>query len=120
MHKKAYLFVALIFISGAACSEQSATTTESYKAEAKALCDAFNPETWKVDTKSMNPSQMAEMLSNKITSAIHSDEMKKIYKSLSHDRSSSAYANYAKNVSALVGEPYSCDAMKDYFSVNFN
>lgn len=116
MHKKAYLFSVLIFISSAACSEQAAQTTATYKAEANALCDAFNPATWGVDLQSMNPAQKATMLTKKIQSAIHSEKMKKIYQSLIHDKSNTAYANYTENVSMLIGEPYTCDAIKDYFS----
>lgn len=119
MHKKAYIILVLVFISSAACSDQSSTSTESYKSEANALCDAYNPATWKVDFQKLSPSQKAEMLVEKIKSAIHSDKMKKIFQTLSHDRSESAYTNFTKSVSGLIGEPYKCDAMKDYFSVSF-
>jgi len=118
MRIKVYIFIALVFISGSACSEQTAQT--SYKAEANALCDAFNPETWGVDLQNMNPSQKAATLSKKIQSAIHSEQMKKIYQSLIHDAPNTAYTNYARNVSALIDEPYTCDSIKDYFSISFN
>lgn len=116
MYRKTYLYLVIVFISSPVFPGQ--VERAGYKVEANALCDAFNPDTWKVDLKSMNPSQLAKMLSEKIKSAIHSDKMKKIYLSLSHDRSKFAYTNYVKSVSSLVGEPYSCDAMKDYFSLS--
>jgi len=113
-----YAFAVLIFMSTSACSKQSAQ--ETYKQEANALCDAFNPATWGGGFINMNPSEKAEMLAKKIQAAIHSDKMKKIFQTLSHDRSESAYTNFTKSVSGLIGEHYKCDAMKDYFSVSFN
>jgi len=43
--------------------------------------------------------------------------MEKIVQALITDAPDKIYTNYAKRVSALVGAPYECFYIKDYFSV---
>jgi len=114
MINRMLLFSLLILISGVACSSPSQES--AYLEEANALCDAHNPTTWKeVDFKTLSPVERAKMFSQKIQAAIHSDKMKEIFQQLIKDPPDQAYANYVKNVSAIVGKKYECSYIKDYF-----
>lgn len=100
--------------SGIACSDQTDKT--DFKAEAKALCDAFNPATWDADFQKFYPAEKATMLQQKIQAAIHSEAMTKIYRKLATDRPEKAYSNYTRNVSDLIGEQHTCPSIQNYFS----
>ncbi len=97
-----------------ACSGQNAAA--AYKEEARALCDAYNPQTWGKPVEGMDAVDMASTLANKIQAAVKSEEMKKIVIAMPKYPPDKVYDFYRTSVSKLTGEPHQCESIRNYFS----
>lgn len=97
-----------------ACSGQNVTT--AFKNDVKAMCDAYNPQTWGIQTNEMDAAELANTLVKKIQDAAKTEEMKDIVIAMPKQPRETVYDFYKTRVSTLIGESYECDNMKNYYN----
>jgi len=109
----------IVFIVGVlfvvACTSDG--KRESYKAEAVGLCEVFNPKNWTDLPKNIEPIEIQKKLTDRMSKAIKSGEMQRIISSMPKVKIDLRYQFFVEKVSQLIGEPFECQAMKDYMTI---
>jgi len=110
-----YILVLACLLQG--CSSDINGKIAAYKAEVMALCEVFNPENWKELPDNLEPYEIQKKLTDKMSAAIKSDEVKEIISSVSSVKADMRYKYYTDSVSNLIGEAYSCPEIKSYLTI---
>jgi len=103
----------LVTFALAGCTANDATR---YEVEAQALCNVFSPEFWSTVPSDMQPIEKQQLLSDRISQAVQSPEMKALVEKLPSLTPDERYPYYLTRTQELSGKPQTCPAIKDYFS----
>ncbi len=103
----------LVVFTQVGCAVNDGAT---YEAEAQALCNVFSPDFWSSVPSEMQPIEKQQLLSDRISQAVQSPEMKALIEKLPSLTPSERYSHYLMRIQELSGKKQACPAIKDYFS----
>lgn len=107
---KLVFFVILFTFSYSACS----ANIDSYKKDAAALCEVYNPKNWQDYVKSHGANDIYQELGVRTREAIKTDEFREIFKKFVDERQPDFHGYLHKQVSQLIGEAWQCGYFDEF------
>lgn len=116
--KRFYLAIACCsFLSLISGCKDTINNEPAYLAEADAICKAFDPVFWSTAREGLQAIEISELLSERLSSALKSEEMDNILTQMNKVPMNERYEFYRQSVAELTGTDIVCPALDDYFSI---